>query len=101
MPKTGRPTARSLVAISAVAMVPRQHAAPLSLSGHDDALAPTRPFSGRARSLLLGDRATVAALAFLLGFAACYLVLRPTVVPLPVPPAGAAVPHGERALPKP
>ena len=78
-------------------MVPRQHAAPSSLSDADDAPAPTRPSCRRARAALLGDRATVAALAFLLGFAACYLVVRPG--PLPIPSAGAAVPHGERAAP--
>jgi hypothetical protein len=71
MPKTGR--ARSRVGLSAVAMVPRQHSAPIPCA---EAAAPQRTASGRARAATFGDRASIAALAFVLGFAACYVMLR-------------------------
>lgn len=71
MPKTGR--SRSRVGLSAVAMVPRQHSAPIPSA---DVAEPPRPTSGRARMVTLVDRAPIAVLAFLLGFAACYVVLR-------------------------
>jgi hypothetical protein len=72
MPKTGRP--RSRVGLSAVAMVPRQHSAPIACA--EVVAVPPRSASGRARAAAVGDRASIAVLAFLLGFAACYVMLR-------------------------
>jgi hypothetical protein len=55
-------------------MVPRQHSAPIPCA--EVAEAQPRSASGRARAARSGDRAAIAVLAFLLGFAACYVVLR-------------------------
>jgi hypothetical protein len=71
MPKTARPRGRAVLA--AVALVPRQHAAPAS--GSEAPAISQRPSSGRAVAGA-GGRARVAVLAFLLGFAACYVVLK-------------------------
>ncbi|MDQ2082174.1 hypothetical protein RA307_18450 [Xanthobacteraceae bacterium Astr-EGSB] len=87
MPKTARPRGRA--ALTAVALVPRQHAAPAS--GAELASVPSRPSSGRAGAPSRG-RARVAVLAFLLGFAACYVVLKYPEGPDHDPQAGVSAP---------
>jgi hypothetical protein len=91
MPKTGR--ARSRVGLSAVAMVPRQHSVPIPCAE----VAPPRSPSGRARAATMGDRASIAVLAFLLGFAACYVVLRYPGGADTAPYARATTSHGDAA----
>jgi hypothetical protein len=92
MPKNARPRGRA--ALAAVALVPRQHAAPASGSETPSVLP--RSSSGRAG---VGGRARIAVLAFLLGFAACYAVLRFSGDPETFPPARAMPPAAERSAP--
>jgi hypothetical protein len=74
--------------LSAIAMVPRVHSAPIS----GGAVSPPRTASGRPRGVGFGDRLPIALLAFLLGFAACYVVLRVPAGPDTVPYARATTP---------
>jgi len=94
MPKTARPRGRA--ALTALALVPRQHAAPAS--GAELSSVPSRPSSGRAAVPSRG-RARVAVLAFLLGFAACYVVLKYPVGPDFDPQAGVAAPSPDGPSP--
>jgi len=56
-------------------MVPRQHAAPIA--GFETPSAPPRRASGRADGEAGNNsRTAVVVLAFLLGFAACFMVLK-------------------------
>ena len=97
MPKTGRSRCRS--ALSAVAMVPREHSAPLPDT--EAAPQPQRSASGRARPSMLADRLPIAVLAFLVGVAACYVVLKfPTDADI-VPYVRATVPSSSAASTRP
>jgi hypothetical protein len=87
MPKPARTRGRA--ALTALAPVPRQHAAPAS--GAELPSVPSRPSSGRA-AVSAGGRARVAVLAFLLGFAACYVVLKYPAGPDLDPQAGVSAP---------
>jgi hypothetical protein len=87
MPKTARPRGRA--GLTALALVPRQHAAPTSEV--ELAPVPSRPSSGRA-SVRSNGRVRVAVLAFLLGFAACYVVLKYPDGSGSIPPAATSTP---------
>jgi hypothetical protein len=94
MPKPARPRGRA--ALTALALVPRQHAAPAS--GAELPSEPARPSSGRAVTPS-GGRTRVAVLAFLLGFAACYVVLNYVGGPGLFPQTEAATPSAQTAAP--
>ena len=94
MPKPARPRGRP--ALTTLALVPRQHAAPDS--GTELTSLPSRPRSGRAAAPA-GGRARVAVLAFLLGFATCYVVVNYVGGPGLFPQVEATAPSAQTAAP--